>query len=707
MPLGCDNVNQSEFVLNVDFFLGFPNKRLYLSPGSHFSYPPLGILIEFMLSRILDVKPVLIAYWLSLLVSGLNTALSYITAKALFNRTAAIFTAAINLFLYPNMILITWTGFPSLLGIFLYNLSLFLTITYCKNRSPISLFYLASTISTLLLTHIYSAIIVGVVFLFVVITSKNRFQFFKLFMVILIIVSPWYAYYFPQLIGNFNTFPTSFQRIVYPPADMYDVMGFSYFLSFFVVPAVFAIRLIYRNNRQSLNCLLIWYLIPWTLGILGSKIGWLGLMTAYPRPLYYVSFSLSVLMGGIFSLAPNLLKNVCRNFRIATLLSKTLTLCFIFFTLLFPLIDLPRIFQVYKYYSFMSSEELEALNFMSANTTGLVVSDWYFGQWIAGYAGIPTICALPANVYYTNPVEFSQGQIADVILSKKGEWLSLARNNGINYIVINTRLSYIDAYIPTSPTYFYYDITKYFKQSKNFADEFLAWNWSLTTQNSFLTPENGSIVFGSSYSLRKWYALRIFPVKDEKYEYLVVNISLSDPFASLIDPKVILYYDNNEFNEYPICDKSKFFITLDGKNLSEIRIAAYSTLEGSSWSFRINDIKFAKSLADYLDPEELSLVYQTRNIFILKIVASSQFKPSFYNFVVYPLYIYIPSQAFAFYIGFIVFKNASPLFVSRSIIKKLFLTFIKVTKPFKSWGLASSHQFTVPTNVNLLRKGES
>jgi hypothetical protein len=436
-----------------------------------------------------------------------------------------------------------------------------------------------------------------------------------------------------------------------------------------------------KDKQGVIKIILICFAIPFLIGILGWNLEWLGSRFLSYRPLYYTMTPLSILSGEGFSSLINVCKScekgkksclsliACKTWRtnrkIFSLFFEILLISAVFSVSIFTSkANFSKVLTIRGYYEFVNQEELETLEWISCNLNGTVVSDWYFGQWIAGYANIPTIPALPANVYFTNQIEYEQGKIADTILSKKPEWLFLARQKGIKYIVVNTRLSYIDGFTPSSPTYPYYNIGGFCSNDENASFVLTRYKWA-STPGTIVKVENESIIFGISHSGKDcWYALQIFPSND-KYKYLFLNISLLTPLVhQIVDPKIVLYYydETENYSEYPILidynfSCNEFLLSIpEDKYLKEIRFAFYSIDEGASWFMKINNIGLAKSLNDLFNSDDLKLIYHEHNIFVLEIANSQQ--PAFiYKGLIYPLWIYLPLQCAMFPLTFFVSKR--------------------------------------------------
>jgi len=692
-PLGTDNVNQYEFVTNVIRFIGFPSKRAFMSPGSTFIYPPIGIIIQIIFQIILcqSIKPVFVAHWLSLITSSLSVVFIYLISKSLFNRVAALFASFTALISYPELILLCWSGFPSVFGMLLFTLYLYFLISYIQKDCFIYFFLLSLTLSIAILTHLYSALIIALITGFIFFIYNKRRILLQLALLVFLMTAPWSIYHFllilPSLYKLLFT-PSTFQRVTFRSSfNLSDFFGGAY-LYLFSIPALIQMFYVPKDKQGVIKVILVCFAIPFLTGILGWNLEWLGSRFLSYRPLYYALTPLSILSGEGFSSLINLCKSCEKgkkiylslivfkkwkaNIKIFSLFVEILLISAVFSVSIFTSkVNFSKVLTIRRYYEFVNQEDLETLEWISRNLNGTVVSDWYFGQWIAGYANIPTIPALPANVYFTNQVEYEQGKIADAILSKKPGWLSLARQNGIKYIVVNTRLNYIDGFTPLSPTYPYYNIAGFCNNAENASFALIRYKWA-STPGTTVKVENESIIFGTSYSGKdRWYAFQIFPSND-KYKYLFLNISLLTPLVhQIIDPKIILYYDDKTENYtaylIPIdynFSSNKFLLSIpEDKHLKEIRFAFYSIDEGASWFMKINNIELAKSLNDLFNSNNLKLIYHEHNTFVLEI-ANSQQPTSIYGGLIYPLWIYLPLQCAMFPLTFFVSKR---LFAEKQI----------------------------------------
>jgi hypothetical protein len=691
-PLGTDNVNQSEFVANVIRFNGFPSKRIFMSPGSPFVYPPIGIIIQVIFQIIFSqsIKPVFVAHWLSLIASSLSVVSIYLITKSFFNRVAALFASFVALLSYSELFILCWSGFPSVLGILLFVLNLYFLIRYIQEDNFINFFLLSTTLSIVTLTHLYSALITIIITAVIFLIYGKMKRFIYLAFLTFLIISPWIIYYLLLILPslyNFLIAPETFQRVIFKPSfNLKDFFGGGY-LYLFSIPSLIEMFYGSKDKQRILKVVFISFAIPFFIGTLGWEIEWLGSKFMSYRPLYYAMPSLSILSGVGFSSLINLFKR-CekgKNNSFSLVLKRGKWKIKIFFCLFVKIlfisivilasiftieVNFSSILTIRRYYEFVTPEDLEALEWISHNLNGTVVSDWYFGQWIAGYANLPTFPALPANVYFTNPIEYEQGKIADAILLRKPGWLPLALHNGIKYIVVNTRLKYIDGFTPVSPTYPYYNIAVLCNNAKKASFVLTQYKWN-ALPNTSVEVQNDSIIFGTSFSQKNYYyAFEIYPNNDA-YKYLFLNISLlTSQDSQITDPKIILFYDNATPNyvEQPLLmdynfSSHVFLISLPkDKDLKKIRFSFYSTVDGASLFMKINNMELTKSLNDLCNSKDLKLIYREHNTYILEIVNSQQ-HPSIKIDLIYPLWIYLPLQCATFLLAFFATVRLRKLFL--------------------------------------------
>jgi hypothetical protein len=649
--LGTDIVNQGEFVANTVYFMGFPDKRLFMSPGSEFTYPPLAVLIEAIVSTMLNIKPVYCAYYLSILSSSANVLMVYLLAKQLFKRNVAWFATLIAMFAYPDLLLLGWSSFPSIFGIFLVSCLFYCLIMYLKYASYFYLILFSFLLGFLGLSHTYSFLLAIAVLMIVISLCKKRFNIIKALLLACLITLPWYSYRFYIIVPELYTLlfnPVSFQRIFFrAPFNLVTIFGLP-FLHFSLVVVFFGgIAFSVKNKCKDVNfkILAIWFFIPFLLGIVGWTNDWVGARILGYRSIYYASTPLCLIVAGGYN---EIYQQLHIKVRCPKLLRRPLIMLFTLSILIFTSFTIIAnsfvLLKTYDYYAYITNEEIEALNWISNNLNGIVVSDWHFGQWIAGYSLKPTFCAFPANVYFTNPVEIERSHVAETILSKKDNWLETAFENNVSYIAINTRLRYIDAFVRDSPTYDFYDIAKYMNVSDN-GLEIIAWNWSAPTENSIVQIEESSIKFGTNFGYSDvYYSFCVIPPYSINAKYVYFNVSSLPPTPSISDVKILIYYNSSytEFDEIPMSATGiNTLVPLRGRPY-EIRFTFYSSSVGQSWYLKIHAIKLFSSLENATF-SHLILKYESEHIYIFEIRGIKPSLPSI-NVSVYPLWLYLPIQ---------------------------------------------------------------
>src|SRR5207249_8907401 len=132
--LGMDPINQSEFVNNLVHFSGFPQWRLYMAPGSSFSYPPLALLLEALFASMFNVKVVYVAVWAAIVASACLAPVTYLLGIEVLNsRVGALLGSLFIGFSYLDLEFLGWSAFPSILGVLLSSVVIYLVFKYLKS----------------------------------------------------------------------------------------------------------------------------------------------------------------------------------------------------------------------------------------------------------------------------------------------------------------------------------------------------------------------------------------------------------------------------------------------------------------------------------------------------------------------------------------------------------------------------------------------
>ncbi len=657
--LGMDIINQSEFVNNLIHFNGFPESRLYMAPGSSFSYPPLALLLEGLFASLFNVKVVYVAVWAAIVASACLAPVTYLLGIEVLNSRAGALLGSLFLgFSYLDLEFLGWSAFPSILGVLLSSIVIYFVLRYLRTMKLSDLLGYTLALGALSLTHVYSTLITLVVLGFIVLATR-RFHLITGIAFGLSLGLPWYAWgfnsVFSSLVSALSASHDYQQVSFFHTVQFANLYGELYFVLFglaigYIVLSPLLVRKSIHPNRVT--PVAVWLSITLTLGGLGGSSFLLSKFLLEYRALFYTSAPLSVFAAGGFS---SILLTLRASF--ARLPRKTVgkfcgTLMGTLLILLVVVIlaaNLLPIHEVYSYESVAQQEEINALNFISANATGVYCSDWYFGQWIAGYSSQPTLVAYPANVYYTNPVEYHDAKIAESVLSKSSNWTELALENGISYIGIDTRLSYIDAYIPQSPTFSYYNTAKFVNTSSVGSATLRNWNWSAPTQGSSFQVGNSGIAFGSNATRPDtWYALSASPIWLNSPEYVYASGSVPQIGAGVLGPVMIVYYDPSYTNftevQLPVGPSFSVLAPITGRPY-QIRFAVYSQTTLQNFSMNVTGLTLYDSIHE-VDFTPLHLIYSSQNIYIFEFDEKQPTQAAYPRLQppVYPLYFYLPAQ---------------------------------------------------------------
>src|SRR5207249_4954566 len=172
--LGMDPINQSEFVNNLVHFSGFPQWRLYMAPGSSFSYPPLALLLEALFASMFNVKVVYVAVWAAIVASACLAPVTYLLGIEVLNsRVGALLGSLFIGFSYLDLEFLGWSAFPSILGVLLSSVVIYFVFKYLKSLNLRDLLGFTLALGALALTHVYSTVITLAVLGFIILATRR------------------------------------------------------------------------------------------------------------------------------------------------------------------------------------------------------------------------------------------------------------------------------------------------------------------------------------------------------------------------------------------------------------------------------------------------------------------------------------------------------------------------------------------------------
>ncbi len=216
--------------------------------------------------------------------------------------------------------------------------------------------------------------------------------------------------------------------------------------------------------------------------------------------------------------------------------------------------------------------------------------------------------------------------------------------NGIDYLAIDTRLSYIDAYSVQSPTYTYYDVAKFVNPSSFGPGSLHDWNWSAPTSGSSFYVGASQVTLAANATSNTWYALEAHPLAVPPSGYVYVSGSIPQIQLGAQAPVVIIYYDSSgtNFTEVRLDQAASFSALVPTRYPPyEVRFALYAQTSQQGLSITINALKSYASPSE-IDFTPLHLKYSSQHIFIFEFgntTVPPTVQPS-----VYPLYLYLPVQ---------------------------------------------------------------